>query len=162
NTQNTPFLGITDISGNAYAREIALMGDVGIFGKNSEFKPNEKITQQDFIRYLVAAGGYNDLNDEDVYEHALRAKIIEIGEVEPESYVSAYEAMLFSVRCTGYGELIKHSSIFNADANVPRKYAGAVAIARGLGLWAPKDGVAVTSKALTRAQAAGLIYNLFA
>lgn len=146
------------------ADELAYYG-VGFEG--GEFKPNEKITQKDFLAILssVYDSGIivlkNDLTQANsVYRTSVRKNIISAQERNDDAPVTREMAAIYMIRAMGAEDYAKYSDIYVpvfADVEENKGYiallsAMGVVSGDGSGLFNPHDEI-------TRAESASMIYK---
>lgn len=175
NYRDKPIGSYTDIE-NHYAKEqITALAGIGIGFTESSFKPDEVITQRDFlwfiskcyssIAYIKAASDtWSEQITDNLYREMLQKGIIKEGEKAPEAQITREQAVKFIVRAMGYDSLAAHSDIFIIDfsdkADITPELQGYVAIAKGMGIVKGNlEGEFLPKQKVTRAQSAIMIYN---
>jgi hypothetical protein len=163
----------TDIDGHFAEKHILTLAEYGVSFEGNEFRPNENITQKDFLTLLskvlnsyygpviVATSSQKDIDS--LYNFMIREGIVKEGEKAPDSPVAREDGVKFIIRALKYDKVADIKGIFNivfADADkINPSLVGYIAIASGLeiisgygGSFRPKDN-------LTRAETAVMIYN---
>ncbi len=157
-TLNTSFEGYADINGHWAAREIELLGNIGVLPKRREFRAYNKISQEEFLTSLFLSKGRNFS-----YDYAVNEGVITKSEINRTGAITRYQAVEFIVRFLGYGKLAKDHSIYRvnfSDAeSIPQKYLGSVAIGKSIGVITGANGNYNGSADLTNGEAAMMIYN---
>lgn len=162
----------TDISGNFAESQITALAEYGISLEGTEFKPNETITQADFVRLISKTVNYygpvypaNTTKElDDLYAFLTREGVIKAGEKAPDASVTKEEAIKFVIRALKYDKVADIQGIFlnpfkDSDQIAP-DLTGYVAIAKGLKIVnGDENGFFSPKNKLTRAQAAVIIYN---
>ena len=172
--QETKIPEYTDIEGHFAEEQIKTLVKFGIITfSGDEYKPNEKITQKDFLMILsnIMDNYYGPVVKEDseqddideMYKQLIRAGIVKEGEKAPESYVVREEAVKFIIRVLNYDEVADISEIFKVpfedEDEITPELKGYVAIAGGLKIVVGSGGKFYPKNNLTRAEAAVMIYN---
>lgn len=162
----------TDISGHFAEKQISVLADFGIYLDGNEFRPDEKITQLDFLSLLSRTLNYygpvitKDSTQDDInnlYAYLIREGIVTEEEKAPDSTVKREEAVKYIIRALGYNKVAEIKGIFNVSfkdkSEISENLYGYVAIASGLGI-VKGDGVSFKPKNdITRAESAVMIYN---
>ncbi len=158
----------TDIDGHFAQNQIAALAEYGISLPGTEFKPDQNIIQQDFLRLLVRAmgnyGSYDDDRDmEEMYNLLIREKVVTKDEKNPNALVTREEAVKYIIRSLKYQDVADIKGIFmtgfkDQDSMNPG-LVGYVAIAKGLNIIGGGSGYFNPKNSLTRAETAVMIYN---
>jgi Fungalysin/Thermolysin Propeptide Motif. len=146
-------VSFVDIGTSEYSGSILALLNMDIITlDNVNYEPNRAITAAELETLLENAGyWYSDSDDK-----------------ETASSVSVEDALYRVVCALGYSEIAKIDAIFKypySDASkVSKERVGAVAIGAALGLLdkIAKDGTLDPSAAITKGEAAQLVYNLIA
>jgi len=163
----------TDIEGHFAEEKIKTLAKYGIINfSGPEYRPNDSITQKDFmiILYRVKYGYYGRTLDEEdqntineIYKFLIRDGIIRESEKAPESAVTREDAVKFIIRTLNYGEVAEIPGIFivpfEDGDDISPELKGYVAIASGLKIVSGSAGKFNPKNELTRAEAAVMIYN---
>jgi hypothetical protein len=162
--------GYTDIADNRRQREITLMYDAGVLPKGKEFRPDDIVSQKDYLAFMLVVlnSRYQPLDAqtdlENLYKLAEDLGIIEKSERDPDKELNRFETMKYLVRALGFGKLSQDASLFNVtfkDAkSIPRTYYGTVALASHFSLTDPNASSFNGAEKVTRAEAAMQIYRL--
>lgn len=152
----------TDIDGHWAEDIIKAVAQAGAGLPGTEFMPNAEIKQEELLRMLTAVNYHSIYADtEDLYESA--RDIITEAEKAPNSTVLREDAFVYMVRMMGFGKLAAISDIFapgfNDGTDVSPEKTGSLAILRGYGIVKGDAGAVRPKSALTRAEAASLIYG---
>ena len=155
----------TDIAGTKYERSIKLLADMGLGFEGEEFKPDEKITNEEFEKLLAGNNSYyysyryyyDDVEDEDDPEDLIP---------DDETKVTREEAAMLIIKALG-GEKLAKMDIFKTGYSDEKKIAkeniGAVALCKGLEIMGAKTGKKFKPKtAVTRGEAAELVIRMMA
>lgn len=151
----------SDIEGSKYERTIRLLADMGVGLEKTEFKPDAKITSEDFETLLKLANNFSS----SYYYYPVYADIAEennAGEETAKSgYVTRSDAAEAFVKAAGYEEMAKmdiYRTGYDDEAEI--KNVGAVALAKGLGFMGAKKGNSFKpASSVTNGEAAELIMN---
>lgn len=152
----------TDIGGHWSEAIVLELLDNGYYLKGDLFKPDQKIKQIDFFRYLFTPE-MNYYTDEEFYEMLKNRKIIKDGEEKPDKIITRQEAAKFMIRYLGLGLAGEHPEIFTNQFKdkVAHEYKGYASICYGLGIMkGNKKGRFNGSTGMTNAEVATAIYNL--
>jgi hypothetical protein len=162
----------TDIKGHFAEKQIMVLADNGIFLEGKEFKPNDSITQLDFMILLSKTLNYYgpDITPkstgkevDDLYAFLQREGIVRDGEKQPAQTVTREEAVKYIIRALKYDKVADIGSIFIVEfkdkASISPELTGYVAIASGLGI-VKGDGTNFSpARKVTRGETAVMIYN---
>lgn len=162
----------TDIKGHFAEKQIMVLADNGIFLEGKEFKPNDSITQLDFMTLLSKTLNYYgpDITPkstgkevDDLYAFLQREGIVRDGEKQPAQTVTREEAVKYIIRALKYDKVADIGSIFIVEfkdkASISPELTGYVAIASGLGI-VKGDGTNFSpARKVTRGETAVMIYN---
>ncbi len=156
----------TDIADH-WCRDAALkLAENGIYFNRAEVKPDEAISQVDFLRFLYrTVSGYAPEDQEELYGVLENLGIINADEKAPDAAVTRKDAVRFVVRSLGYAEVAELSDIFvypYGDA-IEDAYKGYVAIATGLGIVSGDDaGNFSPDSNVTNGETVMIVYNMLA
>jgi hypothetical protein len=149
-----------DIAGHWAEAVIGKLLENGYYISGESFRPNEKITQEDFLRYLYAPEQrYYDDTDA-FYKMLVNSGVIKEEERDPAAALTRYDAARFVVRWLGQGRVAEHPEVFvNAfKDDAAAEYKGYVAIVKALSVMkGDAAGNFNGARALTRAEAAAVI-----
>lgn len=150
----------TDISGHWAEQYIKAVAQYGAGLPGTEFRPDTAITQSELLKMLTAARYYGSTDEDAMYESA--QDIIPADEKAPDGEVLREDAFVYMIRLMGYARIASMDIFvpgFADGTDISPEKAGALAILRGYGI-VQGDDVSVRPKAaLTRAEAAALLYN---
>ena len=162
----------TDINSSNIKDIINLLAQYGISLPGDKFKPNENITQADFL-YLVAktfnyyenTRTYDKTKKQDqLYEYLINKGIVKKDEKSPSSNVSRQDAAKFLVRALGYDSVANIKGIYTLPFidkdKINTELVGHVSIAYGLNIIKDTNGYINPTDATTRSQAIVFIYNV--
>lgn len=150
-----------DIAGHWAEKIIKKLVDSGIYLPEENFRPDEGVTQSDFMRLLL---GYSEPShtEESIYQVAIKRDILEEAEKNPEKIITVAEGIRYIIHYLGYQEVAVLEDVFinpleETDVILPEE-VGYMALAGGLKI------INISQfkpfELLTRAQACELIYNM--
>lgn len=162
----------TDIKGHFAEERINVLAENGIYLDGIEFKPDEAMTQKDFLTLLSKTLNYygpiitlksSSKDMDELYAYLQREGVIKEGERAPDSLINREDAVKFVIRALKYDRVADIKGIFNCTfqdkGSIDQNLTGYVTIAAGLGIvngtspkFRPKDK-------LTRSEGAIVIYN---
>jgi len=156
----------TDISGHWAEEYIKKLAEVQIGFEGDKFYPDAPITQYDLLR-LFAAGvhyqSYLTYPVDSLYENFIYDGILTEAEKNPEGQVKREDAFVYIVRLDGLEKVAKLSNIFKveyADGNLLSDgKIGYPAILTGMNVICGNGGYLKPLEAITRAEAATMIYK---
>ncbi|HEY9062918.1 MAG TPA: S-layer homology domain-containing protein [Pseudobacteroides sp.] len=165
--------GYKDIKGHYAEKYIKILAEYGIAFEESEFKPDSKITQKDFMKLLSSLMNYgngmnilsrNDSKEiEDIYKVMIREGVIKESEKAPDSQVTREDSVKFIIRMMKYDKVADIKGIYNCnykDKNkINQDLIGYIVIADGLNIIKGSFGYFNPKNSLTRAEAFILAYN---
>lgn len=159
-----------DIKGNFAENQIKVLAEYGIALPGEELKPNQVITQKEFLYllqksvdpYVQIASPEGD--DDVLYNSLINLGIVKEGEKAPKSAITREEAVKYIVRALNYDKLAESSKSifvlpFKDAKTIKAANYGYVAVAYGLNIVGGNDGNFNPTGSLTRAQGLVLIYN---
>lgn len=163
----------TDIAGHYAEKQIKVLAEYGVALEGDKFRPDESITQKDFLELLSKTISYyygpyvksssSDKEIESLYNFMIREGIVKEGEKAPDSAISKEESVKFIIRALKFDKVADIKGIYNCtfkDADkINPDLIGYVAIAQGLKIVNGSNGFFNPKAKLTRAQAAIIIYN---
>ncbi|WP_422446822.1 YcdB/YcdC domain-containing protein [Thermoanaerobacterium sp. DL9XJH110] len=176
----------TDIQGHWAEKDIKLLVDIGVIEpKEDRFRPDEDITQGDFLKLLMIAtnrltqideialkfGATASEKDTDAkdeiqkyIEAAIKMGLVKKGEVDAEKPLSREQMAAFLIRTLDFEKVASIPGIYNVPAKdaaaVAPEYRGHVAIAMGLKLVTGSGGNFDPKGKVTRAQAATVLVRM--
>lgn len=158
----------TDIDGHFAQNQIASLAEYGISLAGTQFRPDETISQKDFLKLLAkTAGYYGSFDDEkgleEMYNRLIREKVVTREEKNPDSDVTREEAVKFIVRSLKFQDVADIKGIFvtgfKDQGSISPGLIGYVAIAKGLGIVGGSGGYFNPKNSVTRAETAVMLYN---
>ncbi|HHW02451.1 MAG TPA: DUF4901 domain-containing protein [Thermoanaerobacterales bacterium] len=182
--QKQPETAFTDIGGHWAEKDIQLLVDLGIIQSGDDkFRPDENISQGDFIKLLMAATGYSSPaidevalksgikagkdSEDDIQKYidaAIKMGIVKQGEVDAQKPLTREKMAAFMVRSLGFEKVASISGIYTIPAKdasaIAPAYKGHAAIAMGLKLIQGIDGKFDPQGSVTRAQAAVVLVRM--
>ena len=157
----------TDISGHYAEKAITTLCGYGIGYGESEYKPNEHITQKDFLAFLRSVfESYNsaliteDYDYEAAYRFAYNRGILEKEQRDPEAAVSREQAAVMFVSALGFREVADIEGIYKPMFADVTENTGSISILAGMKvIGGDGNGNFNPAGLLTRADAAVILYN---
>ncbi len=164
-------IAYTDIKGNFAEQQIKTLASCGIYLEGTQFKPNDKITQLDFLTLLAKTLDYygtftNDSKAiDDLYYFLINRGIVKESEKAPSSNITRIAAAKFFVRAMGYEKVAEIKGIYKTvfrDADKLGNNLGYAAIVQGFNIM---NGIGsgiisfLPDQKMSRAEAAVAIYN---
>ncbi|MDP4132485.1 MAG: S-layer homology domain-containing protein [Bacillota bacterium] len=157
----------TDIEGHYAAEQIKTLFRFGIKFDGDKFKPDEVITQQEYLSLLIAAFMPGEMvtikradKPDDLYTKAKNYGLIKDGEIAPDSSVTRADAAKFMIRAMGIEEYAQLSNIYVCPFKDVTKLIGQISILGAMGIFkGDSEGNFNPDKNLTRADSAIVIYN---
>ncbi|WZL72942.1 S-layer homology domain-containing protein [Clostridiaceae bacterium 35-E11] len=174
NNNGTPYQEMktpqyTDIKGHEAEKQINTLAEHGIGFKESEFKPDIKILQEDFFRLLVKTVSFYGGNEKEkdyidnMYRYLIREGILKQEEKAPKATMTREEGVKFIIRVLKYDEVASIEGIYHYPfqdmKEVSEDLVGHITIAKGMRIVAGKNGRFGPKEFMTRAEAAKIIYN---
>ncbi|OGO77244.1 MAG: hypothetical protein A2Y23_04575 [Clostridiales bacterium GWB2_37_7] len=165
-------LAYTDIKGNKAEDDINTLIDMGILvPEGNTFAPESNMLQKDFLKLLVSSlqeyypmpvAKTEDQYD-NLYNEAIRRKLINTNEKNPESVVTRQDAARMIVRAMNYGVLAEKGNMFAVSfkdaSSIPAAFKGYAVIASELGIIPAVDSYFYPNKSITNGDAAEIIVN---
>ncbi len=153
----------TDINGTKYERSIKLLADMGYGFEGEEFKPDAKITNEEFMKILGANsyGGYRYYEDyEDEADNEDDDDIVN----DDETTVIRQEAARLIISYLGGEKLAKmdiYKTGYSDESKIDKENLGSVALCKGLGIMGAKSGNKFKpNRAVTRGEAAEFVIRM--
>ncbi|MCT4508816.1 MAG: DUF4901 domain-containing protein [Tepidibacter sp.] len=149
-----------DIKRHYAQNQIEKLSELGIKFDGEYFKPDEKITQVDFLKfYMQTINSYYD-NTDRIYEYLIREGIIDEKDVNPDKVITKKEALKIIIDGLKYESVANIKGIFNCPfEDVDENFKGYASIGYGLNIVSGYDKKLNLNEELTRANAAIMIYN---
>ena len=156
----------SDISKHYAKEQIEALAKFGIGFDEEEFKPDELITQGEFVSLLMSAvvnryslalknGEYNEM----LYNDAKYAGIIKDGD-NPDGSLSREKSAIFIIRALGLEEVAKLKGIYKTPFSDVTDNSGYIAILYGMGVFNGDENKHFNPhNNLTRAECAVVLYN---
>lgn len=162
----------SDIDGHYAEDEIKILAAYGISLDGNEFRPNDSITQKDFLTllsktlqdyYVPVSERGGDKETDALYSYMMRQGIVKEREKAPNAVLTREDSVKFIIRALKYDKVadIKgiYKSIFKDEDEINPDLIGYISIAQGLNIISGYDGYFNPKGELTRAQAAIIIYK---
>ncbi|WP_053955473.1 S-layer homology domain-containing protein [Inediibacterium massiliense] len=154
-----------DVEGHKAQKEIEALKEYNIGFKEENFRPNDQMTQKDFLYLLAQAlspyGEYDDTNQ--MYEELMRQNIIKEEEKRPNEFLTKEESVKFIIRALKYDDIGKIKGIykypFTDEKSANPDLMGHISIAYGLGIVKGENGVFDPKGKISRGDGAVEIYN---
>jgi len=175
----------TDIKGHWAEKDIQLLVDLGIIkSKENLFRPDDGITEGEFIKLLLIATGHQisddtpllplskvessdtTINDEipKYINEAIKLGWVKENEASAQSILVREKAAAFVIRAMGYEKIASNPEIFKDPASdtvyINAEYKGHVAIAVALKLMSTTNGGFYPKSYVSRAQAATILVRM--
>lgn len=164
---NESSIAYSDIDGHYAEDYIKTLAEYGIGFEGTEFRPDEKITQKDFLGILstVYSSGIiimknNSEQADYVYSMASNRSIISPEERDDDAYVTRDSAAVYMIRAMGAEEYAKYEDIYVSPFKDVTEHKGYVALLNAMGV-VNGDGNNNfdPDREITRAESAVMIYN---
>ncbi len=156
-----------DIEGHYAKKEIETLKRFGIGFEGEEFKPNEVITQNEYVTLLISTFSNfspimlrkeNEITAQ--FKQARQNGIIKDNDGEPGDALTREKAAIYMIRVLGIEEYAKISSIYRPVFSDVTQNIGYISILAGLGVFnGDEQGLFNPQNKLIRADAAIIIYN---
>ncbi len=150
----------SDIDGHYAKARIETLASYGVGFEGGEYKPDEKITQRDFLYLLLNASySYNDFGDNDeLYRVARREGLID--ERDDNAEVTRGDMAKMMIRFMDAEEFAKYDEIYVSPFKDVTENKGYTAILSAMGVVkGDENGNFNPQNSMTRAEAACVIYN---
>ncbi len=150
----------SDIADHYAKNQIETLASYGVGFEGGEYKPNEKITQRDFLYLLLKASySYNDfLDDDELYRVAESQNLID--ERDENAEITRAEMAKLIIRFIDAEEFAQYDDIYVTPFNDVTENKGYVAILSAMGVvQGDENGNFNPDANMTRAEAACVIYN---
>lgn len=156
----------SDIEDHWAKEKINKLAEIQIGFEGEKFNPDAPITQYDLLR-LFGAGirykSYLDMDKDSLYDTLINESILTDAEKSPDSEVKRETACVYMIRFGGFEEVAKLNDIYRvkyADAHlISQEKIGYPAILTGMGVICGSGGKLRPTEAITRAEAAVMLYN---
>ena len=160
-------LEYSDIDGHYAEKYIKELAYYGIGFEGGEFKPNEKITQKDFLALLMSINGNdiivlkNNLEQANwVYRNSAQNSIISEDERDDDAEVTREEAAVYMIRAIGAENYTKYNDIYVTPFNDVTENKGYIALLSAMGMLSGDgNGNFNPNREMTRAESIIMIYN---
>ncbi|WP_099188634.1 YcdB/YcdC domain-containing protein [Tepidibacter mesophilus] len=152
-----------DINGHYAQSQIQKLREFGIKFDSEFFKPDEKITQSDFLKlYMKTINAYyGEVESMDnMYAYLIREGIISEKDVKPDKIMTKKDALKIIINGLKYESVANIKGIFNCPfEDVDSDFKGYASIGYGFKIVSGYNGKLNPNEELTRANAAIMIYN---
>ena len=152
----------TDIAGH-YAEDcVNKLLTLDIYFSGNELRPNEAVTQKDFLTLLAKAVYQRSINenDADFYRFFIRQGIIAQDDIRPTETITRIEGITYLLNAMGYKEFANIRGIFNCPfTDIPENSIGYASIAAGLHLVSAESDAFYADSPLKRADSLIILYN---
>lgn len=151
-----------DLEGHWAEAVVKSLLENGYVLPGENFRPNEKITQIQFLRYLYSPVE-RYYTDDELYRMIIDSKVIKKEEKAPEAQVTRQEAAAFAVRYLGLQKAAARPEIFANPYSdqIEEAYGGYAALAYGLGIMkGDAKGRFNGTNAVTNAESAVIVYQV--
>ncbi|GHV44244.1 hypothetical protein FACS189492_0270 [Clostridia bacterium] len=145
---------------------VETLRSLGITPAETLFRPDENITQADFLRWLNSASSrYVSMEydaDSYLYDSLVARGVLTYDEAAPTAAVTVGQAIQYIISMIGYKDVAMlgntYKTTFADEAEIDPALIGFAAIAQGMGI---VRGAALSpDRLVTRLEAAELLYNL--
>ena len=150
----------SDIDGHWAKTQIETLAGYGVGFAGGEYKPNDKITQRDFLYLLLKASyTYSDFSDNDeLYNVAKREGLVD--ERDENAEVTRGDMAKLMIRFMDAEEFAKYDDIYVSPFKDVTENKGYTAILSAMGVVkGDESGNFHPDNSMTRAEAACVIYN---
>lgn len=159
----------TDIKGHYAENAINTLKKFGIGFEDSAYRPDDPITQKDFITLVMSSvTDYSPIciakeyDASGTYRLAMSSGIVKKEEKNDNAAVTRSEAALYFIRVLGYDEIASIEGIYKTPFNDVTENIGHIALLTGMKVLSGNgDGSFSPQTPLTRGAAAVMIYNYF-
>ncbi len=152
-----------DINGHYAQSQIQKLRAFGIKFDGEFFKPDEKITQSDFLKFYMKTinSYYSEAESMDnMYVYLIREGIIREKDVNPDKIMTKKDALKVIINGLKYESVANIKGIFDCPfEDVDEDFKGYASIGYGLKIVSGYNGKLNPNEELTRANAAIMIYN---
>lgn len=160
-------LEYSDISRHYAEKYINELAYYGVGFEGGEFRPDEKITQKDFLSLLMSVYQHgivvlrNDKEQADyVYGSSVRSGIISEEERNDEAAVTRENAAVYMIRAMGAEEYAKYNDIYVPPFNDVTENKGYIALLSAMGVVSGDGSENFNpNHEITRAESVVMIYN---
>lgn len=151
----------SDIDGH-YGKDIfTALADYGIGFEGGELKPDEPITQAEYLTLLNKAFGYEETL-EGIYKQMIASGIISSDERADDSVLTRENAAIFLIREIGAEEYAKYNDIYISPFDDVLENKGYIALLKAKGILnGDGSGSFYPQRSVTRGEALIMIYNVF-
>jgi hypothetical protein len=152
-----------DIAGHWAESMILALLENGYYIEGTEFRPNEAITQEGFLRYLYAPEQrYYDTTDA-FYRMLADRGVVNADERDPSAALTRYDAAKLAAHHLGMRRIAVHPEVFANPFkdDIKTEYGGYATIAWALGIMrGDAAGNFNGARVLTNAEAAAVIFQI--
>lgn len=160
-------LRYSDIEGHWAQAKLEELARYGVGYSGGEYRPNDELTQLDFLVLLLSADGWrfepSDKIDQ-IYDAAYSRGLLKKEDRDEKARLTRMDTVRLLLDATGYGPVAQIPGIyqisFDDAQDIPPVDCGYAALAQGLGI--VTNRLFQPSEIPTRAQAAVMLYNLLA
>lgn len=157
----------SDISGHYAEKYINELAYYGVGFEGGEFKPDEKITQKDFLSILttvyqngIVVAKDNKEQADYIYRTSVRNSIISEDERDDDAIVTRENASVYMIRAMGAEEYAKYNDIYVSPFNDVTENKGYIALLSAMGVVSGDgSGNFNPHREITRAESVIMIYN---
>lgn len=156
-SENLPY---TDMEGHWSAEYVEALRLNGIRPEGNEFRPDEAITNGDYLTMLSYAMGITYLSDADEIIARLRRNGIVEENVDPDEALTRSNAVKYLIHAAGGKEFAKIEGIYTQPFTDVSEDIGYIALAYGMGIISGEaDSTFRPKETMTRAEAATVLYR---
>lgn len=151
----------TDIGGHYAEETVKRLSVLGIGYEGSLLRPNEAVTQKEYLALLAQVLYQRSWDDEEsFYRYLLRKGVLTQEEIQPEREISRMEGIRYLLNGLGYRDFVSLSGIFLCPfSDVAEADKGYAAVAAGLGLVNTQTDSLYADSALRRADSLIILYR---
>ena len=156
-----------DISGHWAQAALTELARYDVGWRGGKARPDQALTQLDYIALLASADGYGfDPAEDDadsLYQYACQRGLITREERDEDRTLTRMEMVEMLLNSLGYGPVAGLQGIFRCDftdaADIPAERMGYAALAQGLGIIRGDGGRFYPSRTATRGEAAVMLWQ---
>ena len=151
-----------DIKGHPSEKFIKILLGAKIFEQSEFFRPDDNITQADYLKWIYRAVRKYSPDTETLYGTMYYLNVLNEGERSDNGSIVFEDAVKFIIRLLGYTDVAELSDTYKTgfidEGMITPGLVGYAAIAQGLGI--VKGNAFLPKRYVTRATAAEIIYNV--
>ena len=155
-----------DIDGHWAEEAITNLAQIQLGLKGNNFCPNDKITQEDLLRFFFSGmknSYYLDADTDELYKRLISANVITEAEKAPNASVTRENAFVYMIRLAELERVARLEDIYKVNFADSDKLSegklGYAAILSGMGVVCGDGGALRPTDNITRAEAAAMLYK---